>query len=48
MNNIRSTEAICRFYVMSFHDGYQLMGFDLVQNTEQLTNNLGRLLEAYH
>lgn len=32
---------------MSYHDGFQQEGFEMVQNTERLTEGLSRLQEAY-
>ena len=47
LHSIRTTEEICRFLIVSYHDGFQQDGFDAVQNTERLTDNLSRLQEAY-
>lgn len=44
---MRALENIIRFYILSFHEGFQLPGFDSVQNTERLTDNLTDLLTGY-
>lgn len=46
---VRTTEAMCRFLIISYHDAYffRSSGFDLVQNTQRLTHNLSRLMESY-
>jgi hypothetical protein len=45
--DVRATEELARFLVISYHDCFQGKVFDLVQNTERLTHNLGRLQESY-
>lgn len=48
IHTIRTTEEICRFLIISYHDGFQQdNGFEVVQNTERLTENLSRLQESY-
>jgi len=47
IHNVRVLENIIRFYILSFHEGFQLSGFDSVQNTERLTDNLKDLLTGY-
>jgi len=45
---IRTTEEICRFLIVSFHDGLWQDGFDAVQNTERLTEGLSKLQYSYN
>ena len=45
--DVRTTEELVRFLLISFHDCFQGESFDIVQNSERLTHNLGRLSEAY-
>ena len=45
--DVRATEELVRFLIISYHDCFQGESFGVVQNNERLTHNLGRLHEAY-
>ena len=47
MYDVRTTEELVRFFVVSYHDCFQGKVFNLVQNSERMTHCLGRLTESY-